>query len=1052
MSQVSYGTITIIDTTDLTTYIRYAKKSPLTEVADFQETPTTDTHFIAVLSIPSSDTIPAWNSADWKWSEFIGTDGLSVKSTRILYYLKTNSTNVPQVDKNTSIVSTDTQNAWTSKNPTYVANGTYWTCLEVTLSDDTTKSWSAPTEDLGLTQAAKDAQGAMGQATAAQQLVTQIDTLLGGHFLWHGAALSSLTKAGARVVEQVKNGTTDVSNTPSQWHHNVNIGADGIQLRYNEAIMAQLAANLSGNTALKFYKPPTVSGDTTTQGALAMELNSDSLNFYGSSTSTPDVTLSSTGLNLTKGSITLGNYFSVNNTGVLTAKSGTIGGWSFTDAALYYSNATPGYSTTNLVVSKNSAVNTNAIAGSETNKHWFLAAGRKFGVDTEGNLYANNAHLSSATVEGAITATQLTISSGGTTYSGVSAINASGYSIEIINDVSAAYPGATMGDNNTYLYPILYLNGIKVTTGIIYTNFIWYLDGATTGGTQGHSSNGGVVAEYGHTYRVTYSVDDTAVGEVQPSTYINVDPSKYITRIADNGITVHPETMAANSNYIHIDGNSLMVKRQVGTTAAVSTDTILASFGTTAQIGQNGSSRFLMNSDSLQAYNSSGTKYFEVTENGLSWGSNTAATTTQVNTAAQIASNYITDLTDGGIRIHPVNNENNSIVINSDGMEVFKGGSTSEYSMAFYGETARVGNTEDNHIIMSSADGIVLKQQSQTLASFNSDEIIIGNPQVWSDNYMVISNESIEMRYNLAYDEYSYVALKRSSGKIEEDIRDQSVTETWSKTLIYNPLQTTQIVFVINRGTAGYYECLFTAGTAKTDENYNISYDGNRTFTYTYTSSGEGVDPQYSFYSIEYQTIPLSDEGGYIQVGDRGLGSFNLSNTATFGKELITDSANQVATGRFNLVRNSNGDSLNYAFMIGNGSSGINRSNALTVDWSGNVDIASGAEYRINGKSITSQPIKVVQYGWVASSASSERTRVIQGANPANSSNSSDEPSSSEYTFVAWILFASNGWVGAIYPASPTSRTTDVWTATVKAATTGVSIYGTALYVRNDLL
>ena len=370
--------------------------------------------------------------------------------------------------------------------------------------------------------------------------------------------------------------------------------------------------------------------------------------------------------------------------GVIVSNSGKIG--NFTIANDLHSGTTGIGKDTNVYVSPgtNSSI---AIANSPVNLNWAFTAGNKFGVTTAGDLYATGAKIN-----GKIEATELTISSGGTTYSGVSAINANGYSIQIVEDKSAAYSGATMGDNNTYLYPILFLNGVKVETGIVYTNFIWFLDGATTGGTQGHSSNGGIVAEYGHTYRVTYSVDDTAVGEAQPSTYINVDPSKYITRIADNGITIHPETMATNSNYIHIDGNSLMVKRQVGTTAAVSTDAILASFGTTAQIGQNGSSRFLMNSNSLQAYNSSGTKYFEVNSNGLTWGSgNTAATTTQVNTAAQTATNFITNIDNDGIRIHDAHTSNNSIVINSDGMEIFQGGN----SVAKYGSTSRIGPTSD---------------------------------------------------------------------------------------------------------------------------------------------------------------------------------------------------------------------------------------------------------------------------------------------------------------------------------------------------------------------
>lgn len=226
MTQVSYGTITITDTTDLTTYIRYAKQVPLQSISDFQTTPDIDTHYIAVLSIFSSESEPLWNSNQWKWSEFIGTDGLSVKDTRTLYYLKTNSSDVPQVDDNTQIVSTNVQNTWTSIIPTYINDGAYWTCLEVTLSDNTTKSWSGPVEDLGLTSS----QNALIQATAAKNATD----LMGGHFIYGGAIPNSLTPASARVIEQIKDGTVDVTNDPSKWGHNVIIGSNGIKIRHNE--------------------------------------------------------------------------------------------------------------------------------------------------------------------------------------------------------------------------------------------------------------------------------------------------------------------------------------------------------------------------------------------------------------------------------------------------------------------------------------------------------------------------------------------------------------------------------------------------------------------------------------------------------------------------------------------------------------------------------------------------------------------------------------------------------------------------------------------------
>lgn len=93
------------------------------------------------------------------------------------------------------------------------------------------------------------------------------------------------------------------------------------------------------------------------------------------------------------------------------------------------------------------------------------------------------------------------------------------------------------------------------------------------------------------------------------------------------------------------------------------------------------------------------------------------------------------------------------------------------------------------------------------------------------------------------------------------------------------------------------------------------------------------------------------------------------------------------------------------------------------------------------------QPIKVVRYGWQVSPAFSERSR-LSTVSPDNAGVGS-EPAG--YTFLCWMEFTSSGWVGAMYGSASTSRATDLWTVTAKGATTGISVYGLALYIRSDL-
>lgn len=55
-----------------------------------------------------------------------------------------------------------------------------------------------------------------------------------------------------------------------------------------------------------------------------------------------------------------------------------------------------------------------------------------------------------------------------------------------------------------------------------------------------------------------------------------------------------------------------------------------------------------------------------------------------------------------------------------------------------------------------------------------------------------------------------------------------------------------------------------------------------------------------------------------------------------------------------------NDNKVNTAFEIGNGTSDTARSNALTVDWSGNVDIAAGAKYKINGTALSASDVGAI--------------------------------------------------------------------------------------------
>jgi phage minor structural protein len=108
--------------------------------------------------------------------------------------------------------------------------------------------------------------------------------------------------------------------------------------------------------------------------------------------------------------------------------------------------------------------------------------------------------------------------------------------------------------------------------------------------------------------------------------------TNYITKIDNNGIFISPEsqnpTTSSQGNSVLINASGMNIYK-----GSVS----VASFGDTARVGKANSSRFLMNATSLQAYNSSNAKYFEVSANGISFGTNTVASTSYADSKANTA-------------------------------------------------------------------------------------------------------------------------------------------------------------------------------------------------------------------------------------------------------------------------------------------------------------------------------------------------------------------------------------------------------------------------------
>lgn len=121
-------------------------------------------------------------------------------------------------------------------------------------------------------------------------------------------------------------------------------------------------------------------------------------------------------------------------------------------------------------------------------------------------------------------------------------------------------------------------------------------------------------------------------------------------------------------------------------------------------------------------------------------------------------------------------------------------------------------------------------------------------------------------------------------------------------------------------------------------------------YSNTMTSAYSSNYPSNSHIEGYYCKLHLNTDGG----GD-GLHAQNIGT--------IADGTGQTAIGRYN-THLDGGYTLTskdgYALIIGNGTADNARSNALTVDWYGNVNIASGAKYKINGTNLSASDVGAV--------------------------------------------------------------------------------------------
>jgi len=436
MSQVSYGTITIVDTNDIESIIiEYAQNQSSSDPPESGW----------------STTRPTWKQNYFIWQRtrihksgttadkdsfgaavcLTGSTGATGSTGQSLSTTKTQYTHV--ASNVTITTSNHTSYSWTDNVPEYDSTKpVYWGRITNTYINPA-KTEYIIYKDNGLTEAIANsveananASDALDKANESNSIATHANENAQGalsisratqqHF-WFNSATSGSIEAGAYITD------TPIDTFKSGKNGGYLLArSDGVELGRGTNKFMTLSA-----TALNFYRPGTNTIDATlasnglqiTNGSIVLGTTSGTA--AGNVTlSNVDFTRSINGISRSNLRFAIGKNFGVKNDGTLygtnvdingriTAIAGLIGGWNIgtdTNKSLYYGNQVPGATTTNLVISKGSVENTNAIAGSGLNKTWFLTAGRQFGVDTNGILYASGANIQG----------QITVSAGSNVY------------------------------------------------------------------------------------------------------------------------------------------------------------------------------------------------------------------------------------------------------------------------------------------------------------------------------------------------------------------------------------------------------------------------------------------------------------------------------------------------------------------------------------------------------------------------------------------------------------------------------------------------------------
>ena len=431
--------------------------------------------------------------------------------------------------------------------------------------------------------------------------------------------------------------------------------------------------------------------------------------------------------------------------------------------------------------------------------------------------------------------------------------------------------------------------------------------------------------------------------------------NKYITYIDDKGIRVH-EAGAVNTNFVQVNATGM----QIYNGGQTDNDKV-AEFGTTTYIGKHNNTQSYIQIDyhSLQMIDKEGNSYFYVSDLRNEEGT------------ASITETFRGDGTTTRFNLSLTASSTSYTVTVSDS----SGGTVSKYTTYFNFTSAPTNNvtiTVSYNTTSSSAKAYTLgwRRSGETLGPYST---AIGS-QVTASGYSSLAEGVNTFAIGAASHAEGFAA---GSGNGSIASGEGAHAEGGS---------------TVASGRAAHSEGF---GAQASGQYSHAEGGANASGTYSHaegeyskaiggTSHAEGVYTEalgsYAHAEGAYtkaSTIAHAEgswtiaSGDYSHTGGYGSEAKGITSYA-HGYKVIATEDYQTVIGKYNAATRSGSgtdaspyvytNAGNYAFIIGKGTGDTtaNRSNALTVDWSGNVNIASGAKYKINGTALSAADVSAV--------------------------------------------------------------------------------------------